>query len=71
MLKEQAKSGDILLVQGDYGATYNMIRYAKILGLTPVYATTIRIASEQMEDGKVVIKREFRHERFREYEDEL
>ncbi|MBE3606706.1 hypothetical protein CCAL13119_07085 [Campylobacter sp. RM13119] len=48
-----------------------MIRYAKILGLTPVYATTIRIASEQMEDGKVVIKREFRHERFREYEDEL
>ena len=28
-LKKQAKVGDILLVQGDFGATYNMIRFAK------------------------------------------
>ena len=68
-LRSQAKVGDILLVQGDFGATYNMIRFAKNMGLIAVYATTNRIVSEQVENGKVVIKREFKHARFREYED--
>lgn len=68
-LRSQAKSGDVLLVQGDFGATYNMIRFAKNMGLIAVYATTKRIVSEQVENGKVVTKREFKHERFREYED--
>lgn len=68
-LKKQAKAGDILLVQGDFGATYNMIRFAKNMGLIAVYATTNRIVSEQVENGKVVIKREFKHARFREYEE--
>lgn len=68
-LRSQAKSGDILLVQGDFGATYNMIRFAKNMSLIAVYATTRRIVSEQVENGKVVTKREFKHERFREYED--
>ena len=68
-LKKQAKVGDVLLVQGDFGATYNMIRFAKNMGLIAVYATTNRIVSEQVENGKVVIKREFKHARFREYEE--
>ena len=68
-LKKQAKSGDVLLVQGDFGATYNMIRFAKNMGLIAVYATTNRIVSEQVENDKVVIKREFKHARFREYEE--
>ena len=68
-LKKQAKAGDVLLVQGDFGATYNMIRFAKNMGLIAVYATTNRIVSEQLENGKVVIKREFKHARFREYEE--
>ena len=68
-LRSQAKAGDILLVQGDFGATYNMIRFAKNMGLIAVYATTNRIASEQVENGKVVIKREFKHARYREYEE--
>ena len=68
-LKMQAKTGDILLVQGDFGATYNMVRFAKNMSLITVYATTSRIVSEQVENGKVVIKREFKHARFREYED--
>lgn len=68
-LRSQAKSGDVLLVQGDFGVTYNMIRFAKNMDLIAVYATTKRIVSEQVENGKVVIKREFKHARFREYED--
>ena len=68
-LKKQAKAGDVLMVQGDFGATYNMIRFAKNMGLIAVYATTNRIVSEQVENGKVVIKREFKHAKFREYEE--
>ena len=68
-LRSQAKAGDVLLVQGDYGATYNMIRFAKNMGLIAVYATTNRIVSERVENGKVVIKREFKHAKFREYEE--
>ena len=68
-LKKQAKAGDVLLVQGDFGATYNMIRFAQNMGLIAVYATTNRIVSERVENGKVVIKREFKHARFREYEE--
>ena len=68
-LRSQAKAGDVLLVQGDYGATYNMIRFAKNMGLIAVYATTNRIVSEQVENCKVVIKREFKHAKFREYEE--
>lgn len=68
-LRLQAKAGDVLLVQGDFGATYNMIRFAKNMGLIAVYATTNRIVSERVENGKVVIKREFKHARFREYEE--
>ena len=68
-LRLQAKAGDVLLVQGDFGATYNMIRFAKNMGLIAVYATTNRIVSEQVENDKVVIKREFKHARYREYEE--
>ena len=68
-LKKQSKAGDVLLVQGDFGATYNMIRFAQNMGLIAVYATTNRIVSERVENGKVVIKREFKHARFREYEE--
>ncbi|WP_170020715.1 CRISPR-associated protein Csx20 [Campylobacter sp. RM16190] len=67
-LKENSKLGDVLLVQGDFGATYTMANFAKSIGLIPIYATTRRIVSEQLENGKLVIKREFKHERFREYE---
>ncbi|WP_187424149.1 CRISPR-associated protein Csx20 [Campylobacter concisus] len=68
-LTQQASAGDVLLVQGDFGATYNMIKFAKNMGLNVVYATTKRIVSEYIENGKVVTKREFKHARFREYED--
>ncbi|MFL1706743.1 CRISPR-associated protein Csx20 [Campylobacter sp. MOP7] len=67
-LKERSKAGDLLLVQGDFGATYAMVNFAKNIGLKPIYATTSRIVTEQLENGRIVIRREFKHERFREYE---
>ena len=63
----EAESGDILLVQGDFGATYNMINFAKNIGIKTIYATTKRIVQELAIDGKLVTRREFKHEKFREY----
>ena len=66
-LKSNAKKGDYLLVQGDFGATYAMVRFAISLGVTPIYATTKRISVESIENGIKVTKKIFAHERFREY----
>ena len=63
----QARWGDLLLVQGDYGATYNMVQFAKENGLVPVYATSVRKAYEVVKGDKITTVREFRHVRFREY----
>ena len=62
-----AKKGDLLLVQGDYGATFNMVQFVKERGLVPVYATSKRKAYEVVEGEKITTVREFRHVRFRKY----
>ncbi|MDR2099880.1 MAG: hypothetical protein LBP40_03505 [Campylobacteraceae bacterium] len=67
-LDSEAKSGDYLLVQGDFGAVYHMVNFAFARGIIPIYATTIRNAIEKVLDGKVITVREFVHARFREYE---
>jgi len=66
-LSQRAKGGDYLLVQGDYGATYNMVQYTKEIGLIPVYATSRRKSYEVVDGEKVTTVREFRHVRFRSY----
>ena len=63
----EANAGDVLLVQVDFGATYNMINFAKNIGLKTIYATTKRVVQELIIDGQSVTKREFKHEKFREY----
>lgn len=68
-LIKQSQQEDFLLVQGDFGATYHMIRFARSLGLIPIYATTKRHATQEIVDGSVITKREFIHVRFREYEE--
>jgi len=68
-VQKEAKEGDHILIQGDFGATCQMVKYAKSLGLIPVYATTKREVVEVKEDDKVIKKSLFKHERFRRYED--
>ena len=63
----QAKDGDLLLVQGDYGATFNMVHFAKEIGLISVYATSKRNVYEVAEGEKVTTVREFHHIRYRKY----
>lgn len=66
-LESNAKKGDYLLAQGDFGATYALVRFALHLGVTPIYATTKRISVESIENGVKIIKKSFIHERFREF----
>ena len=67
-LKEQGNDQDLVLVQGDFGATYLMINYAFKINLVPIYATTIRKARETLlPDGTVILEHEFRFCRFRKY----
>lgn len=51
-LKENATHGDYALIQGDMGATYQMINYAFSLGIHPRYTTTKRVSiREENNDG--------------------
>lgn len=68
-LREEAQSGDYVLVQGDFGAVYLMIRFALEHGLIPVYATTRRDVREvPLSEGRVQVQRTFQHVRYRRYE---
>jgi len=66
-LTEQTQQGDVVLVQGDFGATYHMVNKVKDLGLKAVHATTKRNAVEKFIDGKIVKTSVFEHVRFRVY----
>ncbi|MDF1881139.1 hypothetical protein JHD50_07460 [Sulfurimonas sp. MAG313] len=64
----QAKENDLLLVQGDFGATLMMVNFAHQHNLIPVYATTQRITQEKIQGDKVVTTRIFEHIMFRKYQ---
>lgn len=67
-LAQTAQPGDYVLIQGDFGATYLMVRYALENGLIPVYATTRREAHETLQpDGSVRLTHTFRLQQFRRY----
>jgi hypothetical protein len=66
-LVEETNLEDIVLIQGDFGAVYQMVNFAKALGLKTVYATTRRVIEEVVIDNKTVKKSIFEHRRFREY----
>ncbi len=66
-IKKQYQKNDLLLVQGDFGATVEMVHFAFKQGLIPVYATTKRIAKDIIDGDTVTTIRTFEHIRFRKY----
>ena len=58
---------DIVLVQGDFGATCSMVSFVHSIGGVAVYATTRRDVVERENEGEIVKTSIFRHIRFREY----
>lgn len=67
-LREHGEKGDYVLIQGEFGAVYLMVRFALAKGYIPIYATTERHAMEKrMDDGSIRLEHVFRFVRFREY----
>lgn len=66
-LLKVANPKDYLLIQGDFGGTYNMVCFSKEHKFISVYATTNRNVIETKEGNKIVKKSIFEHVRFREY----
>jgi hypothetical protein len=67
-LAEHAHPGDFVLIQGDFGACYLLVRFALGRDLIPIYATTERHAREQhLDDGRIKLEHTFDHVRFRRY----
>ena len=66
-LTQNLAKDDIVLVQGDFGATYMMVSVVKSLGGTALYATTKRNVVERELDGKIVKTSVFEHVRFRKF----
>ena len=67
LLLEQLSSGDYVLIQGDFGASYHMINFSRKHGFVPVYSVNKRISKEVLENEIVKKYSEFEHEFFREY----
>jgi len=67
MIREQARAGDYILVQGDFGATIKIVQFSWDLGLIPLYATSTRKSVEKTIGDKVITTREFEHVRYRKY----
>ena len=66
-LKENAKEGDFVLIQGDFGVVFNIVEFCKDNNLQAVYSTTKRVAKETKIDEKVVKVSELKHVKFRFY----
>ena len=67
-LTSEAEPGDFVLVQGDFGACYILVSFALALGCVPIYSTTRRVASEEMQnDGSIRLVHHFEHRMFRRY----
>ncbi len=58
---------DVVLVQGDFGATCAMASFVKSIDGVAVYATTKRNVEEKEMDGKIVKTSVFEHVRFRRF----
>lgn len=63
-----ASKNDLILIQGDFGATYQMVNWCLTQSFIPVYATSKRVHEEEPQpDGTIKISKSFKHVRFRNY----
>lgn len=66
-VKKSVQKDDVVVIQGDFGATFMMVDLVRSLGAIAVYATTKRSVVEVMDGDKVIKQSVFKHEMFREY----
>ncbi|MCR4942521.1 MAG: hypothetical protein K5978_07010 [Campylobacter sp.] len=66
-LQSKSKAGDICMIQGDFGASFYMINFAKNHALKTFYATTKRKCTEEKQGDTTKKTAIFEHVIFREY----
>ena len=67
-IEKNTTTNDYLLVQGEFGATYQMVHWLKKRGYAVLYSTTHREAIENVgEDSSIIITHKVSHVRYREY----
>lgn len=68
-LVKNAKVGDYVLIQGEWGTTYNMVNFAKEKNMIPIYSSTARKVIEEKSgsDNKVIKTSIFEHRGFYRY----
>src|SRR6056297_1136117 len=65
---ENTRVGDYILIQGESGATYQMVNFAFKCDLIPLHATTKRVNKEIKNGEEIITERKFEHVIFRRYE---
>ena len=66
-LLDNLQKDDYVLIQGEWGLTYNMINFAKENNFIPLYAGTTRKVTEHKEGDKVIKNSVFSHTTFKKY----
>lgn len=66
-LEKEMKVDDLVLVQGDYGATFQLVTALNEGGVSCIYSTTKRNIIEYELQGKIVKQSIFEHVNFRFY----
>lgn len=66
-LGENSKSGDYVLVEGDFGATFAVVDWCIVNSRIPIYATTARLAKSEGEGDFTKMTHYFKHVMFRRY----
>jgi hypothetical protein len=69
-LKNKADKDDLIWIQGEHGATFNLVSFCFKNNLVPMYSTSIRCIKEEKDiKGSIKTVRFFTHARFRNYEE--
>jgi len=66
-LIENHSKDDIALIQGDFGATYKIVKFCNSLNIKAVHSTNQRVAKEIHDGNKVHVSHTFEHVRFRKF----
>lgn len=66
-LENLTSEGDYVLVQGEWGATYQIINYCKAKKLIPIYSSTKREVEERKEGESIIKLSKFKHRGFVKY----
>lgn len=66
-IKATANENDLILIQGEWGYTYNLVTYCKKHHLTPIYSFSIRNSKEIIKNNISTKTSIFEHVKFKEY----